>query len=392
VQYRDASAPFGYDVREITPTDAPISLNHSTFSQHYEAERRLDIAALVMRLEPHLAPDVGSEPGPRWICAEAGLGPALIHYFVRSQVDAEVGVAEWPPASGFEQTPLRRYLFRLETIPELMTPLMRDTPGIDVFLPTGTGAAVEIGHRHPINLRACPVFPKEGLVLLRGGGRGALTVERLPTLGKVASFARVELTESATGQGGSSKAGQVGSVQVALRLAPDPQPWRNITATLVGPEHLGTLRQLAYRLSRPALEQTTVAFTPHGALLVRQQGIDGIPVGDFFRQVHPQVFVSAGYTPVPAVASDVLFEAFGSPAEELIFLHRDGGRFGVHRKLFVSLEQALLDAQSWTQLTAEQITATLAAPLPQVTLDAPGFRPMRDVGDDADPAGGGQGS
>ena len=30
-------------------------------------------------------------------------------------------------------------------------------------------------------------------------------------------------------------------------------------------------------------------------------GIEGIPVGEFFRQLHPQLFVSAGYAPVPAV-------------------------------------------------------------------------------------------
>lgn len=384
VQYRDASAPFGYDVREISPTDAAIALNHSSFSQDYEPERRIDIAALVLRLEPHLAPDAGAEPGPRWICTEGGLGPALIHYFVRSRVSAQVGVAEWPPASGFEQTPQRRYLFELESIPERMTPLLRDTPGIDVFVPAGTGAAVEIGYRHPINLRACPVFPQDGLVLLRGGGRPAITVKRLPALGPVASFARVRLGDESTLQQAASQPAQVRSVQVPLRLAPDPEPWRNITASLVSNDHLATLRQLAYRLSRTALEQTTVAFTPHGALLVRPQGIDSIPVGDFFRQIHPQIFVSAGFSPVPAIAPEVLFQAFGTPADELIFLHRGGSRFGVHKDLFTPLEQALLDAQSWTQITAERISGTLGAPLPQVMLDSPGFRPLRDIGDEAE--------
>ncbi|MBW2529629.1 MAG: hypothetical protein JRI23_35960 [Deltaproteobacteria bacterium] len=391
VQYRDASAPFGYDVREISPTDAPIALNHTTFSQHYESERSIDVARLVLQLEPHVAPDEGSEPGPRWICAEAGLGPALIHYFVRSRVDAEVGVAEWPPESGFDQTPLRRYLFRLESVPERMIPLLRDTPGIGVFVPAGESAAVEAGYRHPINLRACPVFPAEGLVLLRGVGRPAITVERLPELGEVASFAKVRFVEGQQEGYRQARATETTSVQVPLRLAPDPLPWRDVTATLVPSAQLATLRQLAYRLSRPALEQTTIAFTPRGAFLVRAQGIDGIPVGDFFRQVHPQLYVSAGFCPVPAIAPEVLFRAFGSPADELVFLHRDGNRFGVHRGLFVPLEQALLDAQTWNQLTAERIAGPLTTPLPQVSLGDPGFRPMRDLPDGTDPSAGGAG-
>src|SRR5690606_4502399 len=99
VQYRDAAAPFGYDVREIQPTDAPIALYHTQFTQRYEYDRKVGLASLLWRLEPRLAPSTVEEEGPRWICAEAGLGPALIHCFVRSLVEAEVGVAEWPPAS-----------------------------------------------------------------------------------------------------------------------------------------------------------------------------------------------------------------------------------------------------------------------------------------------------
>lgn len=379
VQYRDAAAPFGYDLRTIVPTDAPIALNHSAFSQHYEVERSIDVAALVLRLQPQIAPEEGAEPGPRWICAEAGLGPALIHYFVRSQVDAEVCIAEWPPESGFDPTPLRRYLFRVPTIPQRMLPLLRDTPGLDVFVPAGPAAAVEVGYRHPIHLRACPVFAPDGLVLLRGGGRPPLTIERLPTPGPVASFARVRLLDDDEAARAATAGSAPASVQVPLRLTPDPLPFRDVTATLVSNEQLATLRQIAYRLSRPALEQTSIAFTPRGAFLLRAQGIEGIPVGDFFRQIHPQLYVSAGFAPVPAVAPAVLFGAFGSPAEEIIFLHRDGSRHGVHRGLFVPLEQALLAAQTWSQLTAERIAAPLSSPLPQVSLESPGFRPLRDV-------------
>lgn len=379
VQYRDASAPFGFDVREIAPTDAPIALYHMQFSQHYEFEKKIELASLLLKLEPRLAPSTITEGGPRWICTEAGLGPALIHYFVRSLVNAEVGVAEWPPASEFDEGPIRRYLFRLEEVPERMNTLLRATPGIDVYVPQGTHAAVELGFDHPINLRACPVFSREGLVLIRGGGRQPVVIDKLPALGPVNAFARIEMQQSATPGGG--KAGALDSVAVPLRLAPDTDPWRNISATCVGQGDLGLLRQLAYRLGRRALEETTIAFTQHGAFLVREQGIESIPVGDFYRRVHPRIFVSAGYTPVPAVAPEVLHRAFGSPEQELVFLHRDGSRVGVQRSAFVPLERALLDAQTWSGTAHETVMTALTTELPEIKLESPGFRPLRDVAD-----------
>ena len=40
---------------------------------------------------------------------------------------------------------------------------------------------------------------------------------------------------------------------------------------------------------------------------------------------------------------------------------------------------ALLDAQSWRGTQHETVAATLATEIPTVTLDSPGFRPLRDV-------------
>jgi hypothetical protein len=377
VQYRDAAAPFGYDVREIAPTDAPLALNHSQFSQHYEYERKIDLGALLLRLEPRVAPSTADDPGGRWICAEAGLGPALIQYFVRSQVAADVGVAEWPPASEFEQGPLRRFLFRLDELPKRMTPLMRSTPGIHVFVPHGLNAAVEAGFEHPINLRACPVFPTDSLVLFRGNGMQPIRVDKLPVLGPVVSFARVSLHQNTPPAG--ARGAPLSAVSVPLRLAPDTDPWRDVAATRVTPRDLGLLRQIAYRLGTRTLQQTRIAFTQEGAYLVRDQGIESLPVGDFFRRLHPQIFVSAGYTAVPAVAPEVLFRALGAPSEQLVFLHQDGMSIGIREDAFVTLEDALVDALGWSGTTHERIVPMLSVELPVLTLESPGFRPLRDV-------------
>jgi len=104
-----------------------------------------------------------------------------------------VGIAEWPPESSFDEGPVTRYLFRVPSVPARMVPLLTSTPGLGVFLPVTPGAAVEVGYHHPVNLRACPVFNEAGLVLFRGGGRDVLELSRMPALGDVSAFARVEL-------------------------------------------------------------------------------------------------------------------------------------------------------------------------------------------------------
>jgi hypothetical protein len=381
VQYRDAAAPFGYDIGQITPSDAALALYHNAFSQTYDIERRIEIRSLLLRLEPHTDPATFRETGPRWIVAEAGLGPALIHYFVRSGVDAEVGVAEWPPASSFDDAPISRHLFRVPEVPARMGPLLASTPGLGVFLPVAPGAAVEIGFRHPVNLRACPVFDEAGLVLFRGKGGDVLELERLPALGDVSAFARVELRREALTAKAPDAALTTSAVAIALRLMPSTEPWRAVTASWILPEEMPLLRHVAYALGPDTLRAARIAITSAGAFLRHATGIEAIPVGSFFREIRAGLYIPAGWDAVPAVAPDVLYRALGSPSGQVIFLARDGKALGVPSDAFVPLETALLEAQAWAPVTAlsEGLTSALASELPEVFLGGAGIRPLRDV-------------
>jgi hypothetical protein len=389
VQYRDASAPFGYDIPQIAPSDSALSLYHNAFSQTYDGDRKIDVRSLLLRLEPHLDPSTGREPGPRWICAEAGLGPALIHYLVRSSVDAEVGVAEWPPESSFDEAPVRRYLFRIPAVPDRMVPLLTHTPGLSVFLPVAEGAAVEVGFRHPVNLRACPVFGDAGLVLFRGRGRDPLELTKLPALGDIAAFARVELRKEVASSKTASAPLTPDSVAIALRLVPSLEPWRAVTATWIRAKEMPILRHVAYALGPDTLRNARVAFTAEGAFVRHAHGIEGIPVGEFFREIHPGLYIPAGYDAVPSVAPEVLYRALGAPAGQVLFVGRDGRVVGVPSAAFTSLETALLEAQTWSALPSEALVSALATELPQVVLDSVGFRPLRDVAPPPDPPAGG---
>ncbi len=365
VQYRDAAAPFGYDASQLLSTEASLALYHDHFSQTYDSGKPVDLRALLLRLMPQVDPRTLDDPGLRYVVAEEGLGPALIHYLVRSQVDGEVTMGEWPPESAFEEMPVRRYVMRVPDLPLRMRRLMRETPGLVTFIPSGPGVAVEVGYRHPVQLRACPVFDPAGLVLVRGRGDEPWVLPRLPAMGDLRSFARIELregTESPTTV--ASGTGAPDAVRVALRLMPASSPWRNVTASWIPTDKLPLLRRLAYVLAPGTLRDTRIALTDRGAFLTCAHGIEAVPLGTFFVESHPGLYSPAGLDVVPKVAPEVLYRALGAPEGHALFISHTGSALAIPNDAFVSLETAILESKSWEPATAQAIESALAeAPL-----------------------------
>ncbi len=360
VQYRDAAAPFGYDAPELLATDARLALYHEKFTQLYDVDRPLDLRALLLRLTPQVDPRSEAETGVRWIVAEQGVGPALVHYFVRSRVDGEVTLGEWPSASAFDEGVTRRYVFRIPDLPKRMRQLAHHTPGITTFVPAGPGIAVQVGHRHPVSLRACPVFDPNGMIFLRGGGAEPWALDRVPPLGDLRAFARVEMRgEETRSISVATSANAPPAVRVALRLLPSQAPWRSVTASWIGNEQLPLLRRLAYALPRATIDRTTIAITNRGVVLRSPAGIEAIPLGTFFVEVHPSLYVPAGFEVTPAVSPGVLHRALGSPEGRVMFLDAGGHAIGVAEEAFAPLESALLEAPSWEPAIADTIERTL---------------------------------
>ncbi len=375
VQYRDAAAPFGYDAPEITPTDAALALYHNTFSQVYEIERTVALRSLLLRLMPHPDPASSREHGPLWLLAEPGLGASLLAYLSRSAVESTVGIVEWPPETSFDDAPVRRWLFSVPELPARMLPTLSTTPGITAFRPAATGAAVELGYRHPITLRACPVFDQDGLLLFRGRGDAPLSIDRLPVLADTASLGRATLQpESVAPTGRGDPAAP--PVRVPIRLLPTVAAPTGIVATLVSIDELPRFRRLVYTLGPDAVQQTFIAVTGLGAFVHRDAGVEVLPVGTFFRRAHPSVFVPSGFDVVPAVRPETLFAALGSPAGKRVYLLPDGRAVAVDEAGFAPLSQALLEAERWAPLPAAEFAAALAEEVPTVWLDALGMRPL----------------
>jgi hypothetical protein len=377
VQYRDAGAPFGYDATLLLATDAPLALYHDRFTQTYEEGKAVDLRALLLRLMLHLDPRNHDEPGPRLLVAERGLGPALIHYLVRSRVDGEVTVGEWPPASAFEEGPVLRYVMRIPDLPKRMRALFCTTPGITTFLPVGPGVACEIGYRHPVQLRACPVFDPNGIVLCRGRGDEPWSLERLPQMGDLRAFARVELRgEGEEAVAVAERTFAPEPVRVPLRVMPSTAPWRNVTATWIPTEKIPLLRRLAYALPQRSITRTTIAVTTHGAFLRTPAGIEAIPLGTFFVEVHPGLYIPAGYETTPSVSPDVLYRAVGALASHVVFISTDAKALAVEASAFAPLETALLEAHPWEPIVASAIVAALAEAPVELKLTPLGAFPL----------------
>ena len=360
VQYRDAAAPFGYDATELLPTDAALALYHDRFSQTYDVERTIELRPLVLRLMPHVDPSTKLEPGARIVVAEQGLGPALVHYFVRSRVEGEVGVAEWPPESAFDDAPVRRWIFRIPELPDRMR-------------------AVEAGYRHPVELRACPIFEATGLVLVRGRGEEPWTLPRLPPMGALTAFARVEMRTTGVEASTSSATSQPEVVRVPLRMAPSTAPWKNVTATWIEPAQVPLLRRLAYALPHATIAQARVAMTTRGAFVRSSAGIEAIPLGTFFVEVHPNLYVPAGHEVTPAVAPEVLARALGAPASQVLFLGTDARALAVEEAAFAPMEAALLESPPWEPLVAEAIDRGLEEATLDLKVTPIGMLPLRGV-------------
>jgi hypothetical protein len=281
-----------------------------------------------------------------------------------------------------------------------MLPLFSSTPGLAVYQAVSATAAVELGFRHPVELRSCPVWPAGSMVFFRGRhtdqSGDPLVLSKLPALGPVSSFARVEFKSEGVEALQAKPSSEGGGVSLALRLTPTTDPFRGVTATWIRPEELPLLRRIAYSLGAATLQRAKIAFTNRGAFLVLDSGIEAIPVGEMFREAGPNLYMPAGFDAIPAVSADVLLKSLGAPAGLAIFILRDARVVGIESKNFVPLETGLLEAQTWALLPAAELDTILATEVPELWLESPGLRPLRDLDKTVDdkllaPPGGGEG-
>lgn len=197
-------------------------------------------------------------------------------------------------------------------------------------------------------------------------------------MGSIETFARVEMrgTDDAAVARATPTADPVA---VPLRMAPSLEPWRRVTASRLDAREVPFLRRLAYALPHTTLANASLAMTSHGAFLRVHSGIEAVPLGTFYTEVHPGLYVATGHRVTPAVAPEVLARALDVPQGSVVFLGSDGRAIAVEEGAFVPLEGALVDAPPWEPALAEAIEASLEEAALELRVTPVGLLPLRGV-------------
>jgi len=356
VKYRDDRSPYGYDAVDIgaMPAGTDFMVHGAEFAPGYVREGDIPFARLLFRLS------IRKNPGGEQLDAEdrdelylavaRGLGDGIIRYLWRNRVDAEAGLFTPQSASAFEDHGRDRgYMWiRAHRLPERILALFIGTPGIDVFRPAGANAAVAVGYEHPIDLASCAsVFPPETFHVFWPNDR----VDVLPgplTLSDVADLTRVDLELDRPSEPTQHGGGPAESIGVELKLAAAMGPPRRVVATLIPLEHAPRLKRILFALPPVSLRGHRVAATDRGILIIGNENLDVIPLGQLMCELSPGLLVPLGMDVVPRVSPEVLARALGHAAGIVTVFTAEQNPFQVSESAFTTLERrslAKLDAE-----------------------------------------------
>jgi hypothetical protein len=358
VKYRDDRSPYGYDAVDIgtMPATTDFMVHGDEFAQGYVREGELSFARLLFRLSIRKLP--GGEKleiedrGELYLAVARGLSEGIIRYLWRNRVEAQAGLFTPGATSAFDDHGRDRgyMLIRVHALPERILALFLGTPGIDVFRPAGSTAAVAVGYQHPIDLASCAsVFPADTFHVFWPHDR----VDVLPgpiALSDIADLTRVDLQMERPKEPRRHGGAPLESIGVPLKLAAAMGPPRRVVATLIPLEHAARLKRILFALPPVSLRGHRVAATDRGILVVGSENLDVIPLGQLLCELTPGLLVPLGMDVVPRVSAEVLARALGHQAGVVTVFTTDGKPFQVSEATLASLER-----RSLAKLEVEQV-------------------------------------
>jgi hypothetical protein len=328
VKYRDNASPLGYDARSLYTDPADFVLYADTFTQGYNRIKDVGFDQLVLRLSLDHEPGGGEAPAEHdvlWLVARKGLLRPLLVYLWRNRVRAEA--AQVAPAASPSQTfgaAPELLLARVHDLPPRMLALFRQVPGVEVHRPVGDNCILEVGWQHPFRLESCAsVFDKERFYVFSGTRDAVDVLSALPPLvpGQDLVGGGFDLGGRLTGDAPEARAltpSKLDKLEVDLKLVPSANAHRRVTATLVPWSQADWLKRLVYALPPTLLAGYRVAAVAEGLFVICEQGVDGLPIGDFFQEAAPAIYVPMGYQFSPRVSEEVLTEHVGGIANRYV--------------------------------------------------------------------------
>lgn len=320
VKYRDAQAPFGYDIAELLPEPGDIALYHDRFAQPYRTEKTIPLRDLLLRLALVAVPRARAEvPRTLYALARTGLGDAVVGYLARWSVAARVARIEWA-RGGTTDVVDDAWLLQLTQPAPRFVSLLRSLPGVTLFVPDGERAVVEYGHRHPIPLSACaPLFGSEELVLFRAGGNAAIALPQRPPFVDVQTVTSLA-TNAAQPVVSVRTLGVSGTFALPLRLVPTGSAPKRVAAVVIPLKEQDTLGRILSVLPPTMLARIQVAFTEQSIYLYGLDAASSVPMGTLFEEVGDGVLVPLGWGLNPPIPPDVLRQLSNVGADARLFV------------------------------------------------------------------------
>lgn len=320
VKYRDAQAPFGYDIAQLLDDPQDLALYHDRFSQPYRHDKDIALRDLLLRLAPVAVPRTRAEaPRTLYALVRTGLGDAVVGYLARWAVPARVAVVEWQ-RGGTSDVVERAWLLQLAQPAPRFTQLLRSLPGVRLFVPDGERAVVEFGHRHPIPLSACAaLFGAEELVMFRAGGDGAITLPSRPPFVDVQTVTSLVANAPATVENVKTF-GASGSFSLPLKLVPSGSPPKRVAAAVIPLGDQDTLGRMLSVLPPAMLNRIHVAFTETSIYLYGPDAASVIALGVLYEDLGDNVFAPLGWSLSPPIPSDVLRQLSRAPGDARLFV------------------------------------------------------------------------
>jgi hypothetical protein len=314
VKYRDDLSPLGYDIGGLHSESAEFVLYGDGFQQGYARVKDLPFEQLVFRLSLRKIPGDNFDETDRellWIVAREGLGRSLLGYLWRNRVKCEASRVATGGAGAFHDA-RAQYLMRVHQIPRRMLDLFLRVPGLEVHRPINDACVVQLGWRHPLRLESCAaVFEKERFYIFSGGRDTVDVLAAPPPLVPAQDLVETgfDLGERAVPPPLSPSAPE--KLEVQLKLVPSSAAPRRVTATLVPWLRAEWLKRLVFALPPTLLAGYRAAAIDEGVFVVGEQGIDGLPIGDFFQETAPSIFIPIGFEFLPRVSPLILTEHVG---------------------------------------------------------------------------------
>jgi hypothetical protein len=319
VQYRDARAPFGYDVTVPSDQPADVSLYGADGTMAYRLEGEWGFDRLLFGLELRrrtgtleaLAP---AGPGTVvYVTARRGLGARLAEHLYHAGVTAQAALCEATRPTVFAGGEAF-WLLRIEELPPRLLTLVCGTPGITPFVPVLDNVLVAVGFSHPFHLEALrPIFGNERCVLFPPPPAPATVLPSVPPWISIADLAPLRPLGLAEAAPVTARPSVPPLFEVSLRLESAPaRPARAVGAWIPWVQ-AGWLRRLCYALPQPVLRGHRVALLEPAVLLLGGGDLAGLPFGQLLDELAPGILVPVGMRLAPAIPPERLLQRLAMP-------------------------------------------------------------------------------